>query len=159
MLGVQHPRKIFRGCAPPANFLLCNFISIMMINYVSFTWHVFFISFIVSLSRYFSLQITVLNSPNGIYASGKGSTKLACIHLTILAFGQCPVGRCHRMRCPTGMGICAVSHRAGALRNKAHTHRRSCCMHQQCFIPSVRSPHPSDVTPVPNSEILVWAGR
>ena len=32
-----------------------------------------------------------------------------------------------RMRCPTGMGDCAVSHRAGALRNKAHTHRRACC--------------------------------
>ena len=37
----------------------------------------FSISFIVSLSRYFSLQITILNSPNGIYSSGKGSTKLA----------------------------------------------------------------------------------
>ena len=33
-------------------------------------------------AKIFSLQIKLLNSPNGIYASGKGTTKLAYIHLT-----------------------------------------------------------------------------
>ena len=53
----------------------------------------FFISFIVSFSRYFSLQITILNSPMAFMHLAKVAQNWH-IHLTSRAFGQCPVGRC-----------------------------------------------------------------
>ena len=60
----------------------------MMKNYVSIYYGsgrkltaCMFNFFIFSLSTYISLQITILNSPNGIHASCKGSTKLTVGHL------------------------------------------------------------------------------
>ena len=92
------------GAAPPENFqgVLSPPAKIfVMLFYINnddklcfFDAACIFISFIASMSRYFSLQMKILNSSNGIYASCKGSTKLAYIHLTSRAFGQCPVGRC-----------------------------------------------------------------
>ena len=63
-----------------------------------FTRHVFFfISFIVSFSRYFSLQITILNSPMAFMHLAKVAQNWH-IHLTSRAFGQCPVVRCWIMK-------------------------------------------------------------
>ena len=57
---LQHPWKFSGGAQHPQHPLQIfwgYFIAIMMINYVHFTRHIFFISFIVSLSRLlFSLQ-------------------------------------------------------------------------------------------------------
>ena len=64
--GAAHPLQHFYVIYINNDNKLCFF-------YAACIFH-FFLSFFVKI---FSLQITTFNSPNGIYASGKGSTKLA----------------------------------------------------------------------------------